>query len=211
MFCILWVIFQTMAVVVEGGVSSGSAEALAKAQVKNNGAAAGNSPNPGAQNGVQQNTEPLVVRLIQLGGSFFAQPIGNQVGQATLQQLIPVGGIQQTGLFLVGQSGGANVNLQGQLAQGEPLTLFAVLPQRNAGGDPQGALLTPSQVHLFSLARLKNQQQLGAAVGPVVGRLRFQRSAAARLRRTQSPVMKVMAAEEEEECSGMETEEDRTE
>lgn len=215
MFCILLVIFQTMAVVVEGGVSSGSAETLAKAQAKNNGAAAGNNPNPGAQNGVQQNTEPLVVRLIQLGGSFFAQPIGNQVGQATLQQLIPVGGVQQTGLFLLGQSGGANVNLQRQLAQGagsEPLTLFAVLPQRNAGGDPQGALLTPSQVHLFSLARLKNQQQLGAAVGPVAGRLRFQRSAAARLRRTQSPVMKVMAAEEEEEeCSGMETEEDRTE
>lgn len=195
-------------------MSSASAEALAKAQAKNNGAVAGNNLNPGAQNGVQQNTEPLLVRLIQLGGSFFAQPIGNQVGQAALPQLIPIGGVQQTGLFLVGQSGGANVNPQGPLAQGagnEPLTLFAVLPQGSAGGDPQGVLLTPSQVHLFSLARLRNQQQLAAAVGPAAGRLRFQRSAAARLRRTQPPAMKVTAAEEEEECSGMETEEDQTE
>lgn len=212
MFCILWVVFQTLAVVVEGGVSSGSAEALAKGGVNNNGAAAGNNPNPGAQNGVSLNTEPLVARLVQLGGSFFIQPVGNQVGQAPLQQLIPIGAVQQTGAFLVGQSGGANVNLQGQVVQGVrggPVTLFAVLAQRNAGGDPQGALLTPSQVHVFSLAGLNNQQQPGAAVGPAAGRLRFQRSVAARLRRTQSPVMKVMAAEEEEECSGMETEEEQ--
>lgn len=210
MFCILWVIFQTLAVVVEGGVSSGSAEALAKGGVNNNGAAAGNNANPGAQNGVPLNGEPLVARLIQLGGSFFMQPVGNQVDQGPLQQLIPIGALQQGGAFLVGQAGGANVNPQGQVVQAArhgPVTLFAVLPQRNAGGGPQGALLTPGQMQLISVAGLNNQQQPGAVGGQAAGRVRFQRSLAARLRRTQSPVMKVMTAEEEEECSGMEEEE----
>lgn len=207
MFCILWVIFQTLAVVVEGGVSSGSAEALANGAVNNNGAAAGNNANPGAQNGVPLNGEPFVARLVQLGGSIFIQPVGNQVGQ---QQLIPIGALQQGGAFLVGQAGRTSVNPQGQVAQAArngPVTLFAVLPQGNAGGDLQGALLTPSQVQLISLAGLNNQQQAGAAGGQAAGRVRFQRSVAARLRRTQSPVMKAMATEEEEECSGTETEE----
>ncbi|KAK9540409.1 hypothetical protein VZT92_002863 [Zoarces viviparus] len=208
MFCILWVVFQTLAAVVEGGVSSGSAETLANGGVNNNGAAGGNNASPGAQNGVPINGEPLVAHLVQLGSSFFIQPVGNQVGQAALQQLIPVGALQQGGAFLAGQVGTANVNPQGQLTQGAnggPVTLFALLPQRNAGGSPQGAMLTPGQVQLIPVAGLNNQQQLGAA-----GRLRFQRSVAARLRRTQPPVMKAMAAEEEEEeeeeCSGMELE-----
>lgn len=207
MFCTLWVLFQILAFVVEGGASSGSAEALANGGVNNNGAAAGDNPKPGDQNRVPLNTEPLMVRLVQVGGSFFIQPGGNQVGQALLQPLIPIGAVHQTGAFLVGQLGGANVNPEGWVAQGTrggPVTLFAVLPQRNVGGDPRGAFLTPSQVHLFSPAGLKNQQPLGAAVGPAAGRLRFQRSVAARVRRAKSPVMKVMAAEEEEECSGME-------
>lgn len=211
MFCILWVIFQTLAVVVEGGVSSGSAEALANGGVNNNGgAAAGNNAKPGAQNGVPLNGEPLMAHLVQLGGSFFIQPVGNLIGQAPLQQLIPIGALQQGGAFLVGQTGTASVNPQGQVAQavrGGPVTLFAVLSQRNAGGDPQGAVLTPSQLQLISKAGLNDQQHLGAAVGNAAGRGRFQRSVAARLRRTQSPVMKVKAAEDEEECSGMEMEE----
>lgn len=203
MLCTLWVIFQILAVVVEGGVSSGSAEALASGGVNNNGGAAGNNANAGAQNGLPLNGEPLVVRLVQLGGSFFLQPIGNQAGQPLLQQLIPIGALQQPGAFLLGQTGGA----QGALTQGGPV--FAVLPQRVAGVNPQGALLTPGQVHLISLAGLSSPQQAGIAAtgGQAAARLRFQRSVAARLRRTQAPVMKVMAAEEEEECSGMEPEE----
>lgn len=207
MFYILWVIFQTLAFVVEGGVTSGSAEALAKGGVNNNGAAAGNNPKPGDQNRVPLNTEPLIVRLFQLGGSFFIQPVGNQVGQGLLQPLIPFGAVHQPGAFLVGQFGGANVNPEGWVAQGTrggPVTLFAVLPQRNVGGDPRGVLLTPNQVHLFSPAGLKNQPPLGAAAGPAAARLRFQRSVAVRARRAKSPVMKAMAAEEEQECSGME-------
>ncbi len=205
MFCILLVVFQTLAVVVEGGVSSGSAEALANGGVNNNGAAAGNNANPGVQTGVPLNGEPLVARLVQLGGSLFIQPIGNQVGQALPAKLIPVGG----GAFLVGRGGGANVNPQVQVAQGAgggPVTLFAVVPQGNAGGDPQGALLTPGSVQLISVAGLNNQQKPGAAGGRAASRLRFLRSVAARLR-TQSPVMKVPETKDEEECSGMEVEE----
>ncbi|KAM7394297.1 hypothetical protein PAMP_021110 [Pampus punctatissimus] len=212
MFCILWVIFQTLVVVVEGGVSSGSAEALANAGVNNNGVPAGNNVNPGAQNVFPLNGEALVAQLVQLGGSFFIQPVGNQIGQAPVQQLIPIGALQQGGSFLVGYAGGANANPQGQVAQaarGGPVTLFAVLPQRNAGGVPQGVVLTPGQVQMISVAGLNNQQQLGAAGGTAVGRARFKRSVAARLRMKQSSVMKVMSAEEEEEeeeGSGMETE-----
>lgn len=207
MFCTLWVIFQALVVVVEGGVSSGIAETPAKVGLNNNGAAAGSKPNPRAQNGVQPNAEPLVARLVQVGGSFFIQPVGNQVGQFPLQQLIPIGAVQQAGTFFVGQSSGANVNLQGQLAQGA--TLFAVLPRENAGGDPQGAPLNQNQVYLFSLAGLKNEQQLGAAAGTVAGRLRLPR-VAARLRR-RSPEVNVMTTEEEDECSGIDTDEDLTE
>ncbi|CAB1432305.1 unnamed protein product [Pleuronectes platessa] len=213
MFCLLWVLFQAWAVVVDGGVSSGSAEA--NGGVNNNGgaAAAGNTANPGAQNGVLLNGDPLVVRLLQLGGTFFIQPVGNQAGQAPLQQLIPTGALQQGGAFPVGQTGGVNVNPQGQVltqaGRGGPLTLFTLLSQRNAGGNPQGGVLTPGQVQLISLAGLNNQQRQVPAGGNTAGGVRFQRSLAARLRGTQSPPMKVKAAEEEEEdeeeeCSGME-------
>ena len=193
MFCLLWLLFQAWAVVVEGGVSSGSAEA--NGGVNNNGgaAAAGNNANPGAQNGVLLNGDPLVVRLLQLGGTFFLQPVGTQAGQAP-----PTGALQQGGALPVGQAGGGRT----QAVRGGPLTLFTLLSQRNAGGDPQGAVLTPGQVQLISLAGLNNQQV------PAGGGVRFQRSVAARLRGTQSPLMKVKAAEEEEEeeeeCSGME-------
>ncbi|KAL7404562.1 hypothetical protein ABVT39_016402 [Epinephelus coioides] len=196
-------ICKTLAVVVEGGVSSGSAEALASGGVNNNGAAAGNSANTGAQNGVPLNGEPLVGRLVQLGGSFFLQPVGNQVGQ----QLIPIGALQQGGTFAVVQAG-ANVNPQvTQGARGQPVTLFAVVPQGNTGGNQQGTLLTPGLVQLISVAGLNSQQQQpGPAGGRAAGRVRFQRSVAARLRRTQSPVMKAVEAEEVEENSGMEME-----
>lgn len=189
-------------------MSSGSTEALANGGMNNNGAAAGNA---GVQNVVPLSTEPILVRLVQFGGSLFIQPIGNQLGQALVPQLIPIGALQENGAFLVGQTGAASVNPQAQVVQGARgglATLFALLPQRNVGGDPQGALLTPGQVQLITPDGLKVQQQPGPAaiVGQAGGRLRFQRSLAARLRRAQSPLMKVMAAEEEEECSGMETE-----
>lgn len=210
MFCILWVIFQILAVVEGGGVSN-SAEALANGGVNNNGGAAGAGAGAGVQNGVPLDGEPLVGRLVQVGGSLFIQPVGNPVGQPALQQLIPVGGLQQGGVLLVGQTGGANLNPQGQVAQGArggPVTLFALLSQRNAGGDPQGAVFTPGQVQLIPLAGLNNQQQ---AAGTKAGRLRLQRSVAARLRRTLFPVMKeVPGGEEEEECSGMDVEETQT-
>ncbi|KAL3067091.1 hypothetical protein OYC64_016940 [Pagothenia borchgrevinki] len=211
MFCTLGVLFYTFALVVEGGVSSGSAEALANVGVNNNRAAAGNNANAGGPNGIPLNGAPLAGHLVQLGGSFFIQPVRNQVGQPPLQQLIPIGALQQGGAFLVGQGGaGANVNPQGQLTQvagGGPVTLFAVLPQRNAGGLPQGSLLTPGQVQLISLAGLNNQPQPGVAGGRAAGGVRFQRSVAARLRRTQPPVMKVVAVDEDEECSGTDLEE----
>lgn len=208
MFCILWVIFQILAVAEGGGVSK-SAEALANGGVNNNGGAA--SAGAGVQNGVPLDGEPLVGRLVQVGGSLFIQPVRNPVGQPALQQLIPIGGLEQGGALLVGQAGGANVNPQGQVAQGArggPVTLFALLSQRNAGGDPQGAVFTPGQVQLIPLAGLNNQQK---AAGTKAGRLRLQRSVAARLRRTQFPVMKEVAGgEEEEECSGMDVEEKQT-
>lgn len=212
MFCILWLVFHTLALVVEGGASSASAEALAKGGANNNGAAAGNNANPGAPDGAQPNTEPLLAHLVQIGGLLFLQPVGNQVGQGSLQQLIPIGVTPQTAALLVGQTGGANVNPQGPgtLGAGPGLvTLLAVLPQRNAGADPQGTVLSPNQVHLLSVAGMNNQQRPAAAVRPA--RLRFQRSVAARLLGTQPPVTTMMAAEDEEDCSGMETEEEEQE
>ncbi|KAG7507339.1 hypothetical protein JOB18_031229 [Solea senegalensis] len=96
MFCLLGVILQTLAVVVQGGVSSGSAEALANGGVNNNGGAvAGKNVNSGPQNRIPLNGDPIVARLVQLGGSLFIQPVGNQIGQAPLQQLIPIGALQQ--------------------------------------------------------------------------------------------------------------------
>ncbi|KAK5866155.1 hypothetical protein PBY51_020365 [Eleginops maclovinus] len=213
MFCTLWILLYTFALVVEGGVSSGSAEALANGGVNNNRAAAGNNANVGGQNGIPLNGQPLVGHLVQLGGSFFIQPVGNQVGQPPLQQLIPIGALPQGGAFLVGQGSAVNVNPQGQMTQGVgagPVTLYAVLPQGNVGGNPQGSLLTPGQVQLISVAGLNNQPQPGVAGGRAAGGVRFQRSLAARLRRTQFPVMKVVAADEDEECSGTDFEEKQT-
>lgn len=213
MLCILWLLLQALAVVVEGGESSGSAEALINGALKNKaGAAAGNGAAAGTQNGA-----PLpgaLPNLVQLGGTFLLQPVGNPVGQAPLQQLTPITALQQGGTLFMVQAGGANANLQGQGAQqagGAPITLLAVLPQSNAGGNPQPVMLAPGQVQLIPMAGLNNQQQLVGAGGggTPAGRLRFQRSVAARLRRTESPVKKVTAADEEEECSGMDTEENQ--
>uniref|UniRef100_A0A665TJ69 Uncharacterized protein n=1 Tax=Echeneis naucrates TaxID=173247 RepID=A0A665TJ69_ECHNA len=169
MFSILWVIFQSLAVVVEGGVSSGSVEALANRGLNNNGGAvAGNNGNAGAQNGIPLNGEPLVAHVVPLGGPFFIQSVGNQIAQAPLQQLIPVAALQPGGPLLLGQAGGTNVNQQDQVAQavrGGPVTLFAVLSQRNVGGDPQGAVLTPGQVQLLSRGGVNLQLQPGIAGG----------------------------------------------
>lgn len=197
MFCTLWLVFQAWAVAVEGGVFSASAEALAKPAADNYGVAAGNGPNPGSQ----PNAEPLSVRLIQLGGSFFIQPVGTQVGRFPL---IPVRTVQRAGTFVVGQPD--YLNLQELLAQGAAggtLALFTGLPQGNAGGDPQAAPLNPE---LFPAATWSNQQRLGAAVGPP----RFQRSAEAPVRRRRSPEL-LTTEEAEEEFSGMDTDEDITE
>lgn len=211
MFCILWLVFHALALVVEGGASSASAEALAKGGANNNGAAAGNNANPGAPNGGQPNTEPLLAHLVQIGGLLFLQPVGNQVGPGSLQQLIPIGVTPQTAALLVGQTGGANVNPQGQGTLGAGVTLLAVLPQRNAGADLQGAMLAPNQMHLLSVAGMNNQQQPAAAVRSAAARLRFQRSVAARLLGTRPPATTTMAAEDDEDCSGMETEEEEQE
>ncbi|MEQ2189601.1 hypothetical protein GOODEAATRI_026890, partial [Goodea atripinnis] len=201
-----------------GGVSSGSAEALLKGGAKNNGggaAAAGNVGNAGAQNGVPLAGEAIMARLVQLGGSLFIQPVANP-GQPPLQQLIPISALQQGGTFLVGQGGGANGNLQmAQQAGSGPVMLYAVAPQNNAGIGPDLLMQIPGQVQLFSVAgpntqqQQQQQQQLGIAAGgaQASGRLRFQRSVAAHLRRMQSLLMKAEADEEEEEISGMDTEE----
>lgn len=212
MYCILWVIFQTLALVVEGGVSSGSAEALLKGGAGGAAGAAGNVANGGAQNGVPLAGGAVMARLVQLGGSLFIQPVGNPVGQAPAQQLIPITALQQGGTFLLGQAGGAVGNLQGQMAQqaaGGPVMVLGVVPQNNPRVDPQPALLAPGQVQLIPVAGPNNQPQLGVAggIGNARGILRFQRSVAARLRRTQPPVTTAAASQEEEECSGMDTEE----
>lgn len=197
---------------VESDASSGSAEALANRRANNNGGqGAAQGANNGAQNGVPLNGDPFLAQIVQVGSSFFLQPLGNPVGQAPVQQLIPVAVLQQGGAFLMGQAGGATVKLQGlatQQAGGGPVNVFAVLPQGNVGGAPQGVMLTPGQVQLVSVVGQNNQQPLGGVGGAanLNGRLRFQRSVAARLRRMQSPVMKT-ATEDEEECSGVETEE----
>lgn len=194
MFCTLWLVFQAWAVAVEGGVFSASAEALDKLAANSNGAAAGTFPNPGTQ----PNAEPLSVRLIQLGGSFFIQPVGTQVGRFPL---IPVGTVQRAGTVAVGRPD--NLNLQGLLAQGaagRTATLSPVLPQGNAGGDRQAASLNPD---LFPAATLSSQLRLGATVRPP----RFQRSAETPIRRRRSPEL-LTEEEKEEESSGMDTDED---
>lgn len=217
MYCILWVIFQSLALVVESDVSSGSAEALANRGANNNGGpGAAKGANIGAQNGVPLIGEPFVAQIAQVGSSIFIQPLGNPVGQAPLQQLIPVAVLQQGGALLMGQAGGATMKLQGlatQQAGGGPVNVFAVLPQGNVGGVPQGVMLTPGQVQLMSVVGQNNQQPLGGVGGAAnpSGRVRFQRSVAARLRRMQSPPVKTMATEDEEECSGVETEEKQVE
>lgn len=198
MFCTLWLVFQAWAVAVEGGVYSHRAEALAKLATNSNGAAAGTGPGPNP--GTQPNAEPLSVRLIQLGGSFVIQPVGTQVGRFPL---IPVGTVPGAGTFARGQPD--SLNLQELLAQGAAggaATLFPVLPQGNAGGDPQAAPLNPD---LFPAATLSNQLWWGATVRPP----RFQRSSETPVRRRRSPELLTEEEEEgEEETSGMDTDED---
>lgn len=188
MFCALWVVFQAWAVAVEGGVFSASAEALAKPAANNNGAAAGTGPNPGTQ----PNAEALSVRLIQLGGSFFIQPVGTRVGRFPL---IP-------GTFVVGQPG--NLNPRERRAQGAAAgtnARFPVSPQGGAGGGPQAA---PPNPDLFPEAALSDPQRQG----PAVGSLRFRGSVEAPVRRRRSPELLTAEEEEEEESSGMDTDED---
>ena len=195
MLCTLWVIFQALAAAVEAGVFSASAETLAKlAASNNNGAAAG------TQIG---NAEPLLVRLVQLGGSFLLQPVGTRVGQFPL---IPA---QPGGTVLVGGPGALSV--QEQLAQGSTggvVTLLAAPPSGSAGRDPQAALLQPGQARLLPAATPSD-----AAARPAAGRLSFQRSVGAPVRRTRSPELLTTEEEEEEEmeeCSAMDTDDDTT-
>lgn len=162
---------------------SASAEALAKLAANNNGATAGTGPKPGTQ----PNAEALSVRLVQLGGSFFIQPVGTQVGRFPL---IPAGTAQRAGTFVVGQPG--NLNLRERLAQGAAAGTVArlpVLPQGSAGGGPRAGTPKPDPA------------------SPAVGSLRFRRSVEAPVRRRRSPEL-LTAEEEEEESSGMDTDED---
>lgn len=198
---------------VEGGASSASAEAAGNGAANNNGRTAGNNANPAVQNGVPLTGEPFLAQLISIGGSIFIQPLVNPIGQAPVQQLIPIGALQQAGALFVSQAGGANVipQPQGQVTQsagGGHVTLFAFLPQRNTAGNPQSPAMIPGQMQLISTNGQINQQRLAAA-GRAAGRGRFRRSGAAHPRKAQSPVMKEMAAEEAE-SSGMESEENLT-
>lgn len=233
MFCTLWIIFQTLAFVAEGGSSESAEAAAAKAAANNGGAAAaaGNNANQGGQNGAQQqNGQVFLAKVVQAGGSFILQPLGAPIEQPAVQQVLPASGsLQQGGLgFFVAQAGGANgIPQQGQqLAQSTnggsavvPLQLghsanggglLTILPQTNAIGSPQNPFLfSGQQVQLIPLNAVSNnqQQQLTLTGQDAAGRLRIKRSLVPRLRRTpEQPSGKptTAAEEKEEECSGAE-------
>ncbi|KAJ3614325.1 hypothetical protein NHX12_017899 [Muraenolepis orangiensis] len=190
-------------------------------------------------NGIPQNgLQPLKFQVVPIGGSFFIQPFGNALPpqvprQQQQQQLVPFGPFQQgAGGFFLGPQGAANLIPQAQghviqagAAGGGGLPLYTVLSQGGPGGNVIGGRQGPmffqgQQLQLVPFnQQIQNQQQqpggvLGGGGNGAAGWARVKRSVAAHPRRAQ--VMAAMEATaapmgaEEEESSGMDTEEQMT-
>ncbi|XP_064859339.1 uncharacterized protein LOC135561556 [Oncorhynchus nerka] len=179
MFCMLWIIFQTMALLVAaGGQSSGSGEGGGGGGNGGvvNGGMVGNAVNPGVMNGLSLNGRPF------------------------LAQLVPIGALQQGGALPVEQVGAANgIPLQqGQLPQlaNGVVPLFAVLPQANGIGGPQASML----MQIIPVGGGNNIQQ--PAAGGKAGKARVKHSVPfhgmATSTRTNTPLTKVTTGEVEE-------------
>lgn len=213
MLCVLWVIFQTLASLAEGG-SSGSGEAVGNGGMNMNGGMAGNTANPRAVNG---NGQPFLAQIVPFGGALFIQPAGTPNGQ-TLVNLVPIGPLQQGRAFLIGQAGAANSAPlpQGQLLQpanGGSAPLFIVLPQVNGMGGPLSPMIITGQVQVIPLNGLNNQQQpaTGGSAAVRRGKARVKHSVATHPgRRAQLPITQVLKGEVEE-SSGTEIEDDTEE
>ncbi|XP_070971278.1 uncharacterized protein [Oncorhynchus clarkii lewisi] len=178
MFCMLWIIFQTMPLLVAaGGQSSGSGEGGGGGNggVVNVGMV-GNAVNPGVMNGLALNGRPF------------------------LAQLVPIGALQQSGALPVEQVGAANGMplQQGQLPQlaNGVVPLFAVLPQANGIGGPQASML----MQIIPVGGGNNIQQ--PAAGGKAGKARVKHSVPfhgmATSTRTNTPLTKVTTGEVEE-------------
>ncbi|XP_029621790.1 uncharacterized protein LOC115202067 isoform X2 [Salmo trutta] len=200
MFCMLWIIFQTMALLVAaGGQSSGSGEGGGGNGGVVNGGMVGNAVNPGVMNGLALNGQPFLAQVVPVGGSLLIQQSG-ALGQAAMPQLVPIGALQQGGALPVGQVGAANgMPLQQgplpQLANGV-VPLFAVLPQANGIGGPQ----VPMLMQIIPVGGGNNIQQ--PAAGLKAGKARVKHSVPfhgmATSTRTDTPLTKVTAGEVEE-------------
>ncbi|CAL8332703.1 unnamed protein product [Lota lota] len=235
MFRMLWLILHALALLAEGGVSSGSGEVAGGNGGGNNNNGVGGGVGAGI-NGVgrpQNGLQPLInpaFQLVPVGGSFFIQPFGNTLAPQgpvqQQQQLVPFGAFQQAaGGFFLGPQGAANLIPQAQGGMGQVgaagagaggVPLYTVLSQH---GGPQGPMfLQGQQLQLVPLNQ-QNQLQQGAALrggtgnGPA-GQARARRSVAAYPRRMQAMAMMEATARtmvaEEEESSGVDTEEQMT-
>ncbi|XP_042167928.1 uncharacterized protein LOC121841813 isoform X2 [Oncorhynchus tshawytscha] len=196
MFCMLWIVFQTMSLLVEaGGQSSGSGEAGGGNGGVVNGGMVVNAVKPGVMNGLVLNGQPFLAQVIPLG-------------QAAMPQLVPIGALQQGGALPIGQAGAANgVPLQqGQLPQlaNRVVPLFAVLPQANGIGGPQAPML----MQIIPVGGGNNLQQ--PAAGGKARKARVKHSVPFHgmptSTRTDTPLTKVIAGEVEE-SSGSDTSE----
>ncbi|XP_045579178.1 uncharacterized protein isoform X1 [Salmo salar] len=195
MFCMLWIIFQTMALLVAaGGQSSGSGEGGGGNGGVVNGGMVGNAVNPGVMNGLALNGQPFLAQVVPVGGSLLIQQSG-ALGQAAMPQLVPIGALQQGGALPVGQVGASNGMplQQGQLPQlaNGVVPLFAVLPQANCIGGPQAPML----MQIIPVGGENNIQQ-------PAGKARVKHSVPfhgmATSTRTDTPLTKVTAGEVEE-------------
>ncbi|XP_035599501.1 uncharacterized protein LOC118362892 isoform X1 [Oncorhynchus keta] len=202
MFCMLWIIFQTMALLVAaGGQSSGSGEGGGGGGNGGvvNGGIVGNAVNPGVMNGLALNGRPFLAQVVPVGGSLLIQQSG-ALGQAAMPQLVPIGALQQGGALPVEQVGAANGMplQQGQLPQlaNGVVPLFAVLPQANGIGGPQASML----MQIIPVGGGINIQQ--PAAGGKAGKARVKHSVPfhgmATSTRTNTPLTKVTTGEVEE-------------
>ena len=235
MFGMLLLILHTLALLAEGGVSSGSGEVAAGNGGGNNNNGVGGGVGAGTNGaGLPQNgLQPIINPALQLV-PVFIQPFGNalapQAAQGPLrQQLVPFGPFQQgAGGYFLGPQGAANLIPQAQggvvpagAAGVGGVPLYTLLSQH---GGPQGPMfLQGQQLQLVPLNQqnqnLQSQSQQGAAVlrgaagnaAVVGGRARARRSVAAHPRRMQAMARMGATARptgpEEEESSGVDTEE----